>query len=251
MNDVAARLAGAGFPSADEEASELETAAGGDGARLEAMVQRREQGEPLAWIVGTIDFGGVRIAVTPGVYVPRLQSVPLARRAAQLLPRGGTVVDLCTGSGAVAAFVLARRPDTRVLATDTDDASVACARDNGVDAYVGDLFAPLPKGVRGAVDVVTAVAPYVPTRELAFLPRDVQAYEPVSALDGGGDGLDVVRRIVQEAPGWLAPGGALVLEIGGDQAAVLAPLLAAAGYDEAETLVDEEDDVRGISARRP
>src|SRR4029079_3763121 len=100
-------------------------------------------------------------------------------------------------------------------------------------------------------DVVTAVAPYVPTRELAFLPRDVQAFEPVSALDGGGDGLDVVRRIVQEAPGWLAPGGALVLEIGGDQAAVLAPLLAAAGYDEDETLVDEEDDVRGISARRP
>jgi len=251
LSDVAARLAGAGFPSADEEAMELEAAAGGDAARLEAMVQRRERGEPLAWIVGAIDFGGVRIRVTPEVYVPRLQSVPLAQRAVQLLPPGGTAVDLCTGSGAVAAFVLAHRPDTRVLATDSDDTAVACARDNGVDAYGGDLFAPLPHDVRGAVDVVTAVAPYVPTGELAFLPRDVQAYEPKAALDGGGDGLDVVRRIVPEAADWLAPGGALALEIGGDQAAVLEPLLADAGYVEIDALVDEEDDVRGISARRP
>lgn len=251
MSDVAARLAGAGFPSADEEARELEAAAAGDPARLEAMVQQREQGEPLAWIVGTLDFGGVRVHVAPGVYVPRLQSVPLARRAIQLLPTGGTAADLCTGSGAVAAFVLAHRPDTQVVATDTDQAAVACARDNGVDAHTGDLFAPLPYDLRGAVDVVTAVAPYVPTREIPFLPRDVQAYEPTSALDGGGDGLDVVRRIVHEAGDWLAPGGALLVEIGGDQAAVLEPLLEAAGYVDSETLVDDEGDVRGISARRP
>jgi release factor glutamine methyltransferase len=251
LSDLAARLAGAGFPSADEEALELETAAGGDTERLEAMVRRRERGEPLAWITGALDFGGVRVTVTPGVYVPRLQTVPLAQRAVQLLPSGGTVVDLCCGSGVVGAFVLAQRSDVRVLATDTDEAAVACARANGVDAHAGDLFAPLPLDVRGTVDVVTAVAPYVPTRELAFLPRDVQAYEPASALDGGSDGLDLVRRIVHDASGWLAPGGVLLLEIGGDQAVVLAPLLATAGYVEADALVDEEGDVRGISGRRP
>ena len=251
MSEVAARLAAAGCLSADEEAQELEAAAGGDGARLEAMVQRRERGEPLAWIVGALDFGGVRVAVAPGVYVPRLQSVPLAQRAAHLLPVGGTAVDLCTGCGAIAAYLTAHHSDARVVATDTDTGAVACARDNGVDALIGDLFAPLPAELRGAVDVVTAVAPYVPRPELTFLPRDVQAYEPVAALDGGPDGLDVVRRIVAQAPGWLAPGGAILVEIGGEQDGVLQPVLAAAGYVDVETLVDEEGDVRGISARRP
>lgn len=251
MNELAARLAAAGCLSADEEAQELEAASEGDSARLEGMVQRRERGEPLAWIVGALDFGGVRVHVAPGVYVPRLQSVPLAQRAGQLLPVGGTAADLCTGSGAVAAHVSVHHPDARVLATDTDAAAVACARDNGIDAYEGDLFAPLPPALRGTVDVVTAVAPYVPTRELAFLPRDVQAFEPLTALDGGSDGLDVVRRIVADAATWLVPGGALVLEIGGDQASLLEPLLASAGYVDCETLVDEESDVRGISGRLP
>jgi release factor glutamine methyltransferase len=249
--NLADRLAAAGCISADEEAVELEDAAGGDAALLEAMVRRREQGEPLAWITGSIDFGGERVRVTNGVYVPRLQTVPLAQLAARELPPGGTGIDLCTGAGAVAAFVVGRRPDGRVIATDIDERAVACARANGVDARVGDLFDPLPTDLRGHVDVVTAVAPYVPTPELEYLPRDVRAYEPVLALDGGGDGLDVVRRIVTEAPAWLRAGGSLLLEIGGDQAAMVQPELHVAGFVDPDTLVDAEGDVRGISARLP
>ena len=120
-----------------------------------------------------------------------------------------------------------------------------------MDARLGDLFDPLPTELRGHLDVVTAVAPYVPTPELQYLPRDVRAYEPQLALDGGGDGLDVVRRIVTEAPAWLRAGGSLLLEIGGDQAGVVRPLLHAAGFTDVDTLVDAESDVRGISARLP
>ena len=252
MSDLAARLASAGCLSADEEAVELETAAAGDQQLLESMVRRREQGEPLAWIVGTIDFGGERVRVASGVYVPRLQSLPLAQLAAHTLPPGGVAVDLCTGSGAVAAYLLAHQPAARVVATDVDPQAVACARANGVDAHVGNLFDPVPPELRGRVDVVTAVAPYVPTPELAYLPRDVRTYEPELALDGGGDGLDVVRRVVAEAPQWLRAGeGTVLLEIGGDQATVVTPLLHAAGFTDVDTLVDAEDDLRGISARLP
>ena len=245
------RLAAAGCVAADDEAAELRAAAGSDTVALETMVRRREAGEPLAWIVGSIDFGGVRVHVAPGVYVPRLQSLPLAREAVRVLPTGGTGVDLCTGSGAIAAYVQAQRPDGRVFATDNDERAVTCARTNGVDAYAGDLFDPLPPTLHGGVDVLTAVAPYVPTEAVAFLPRDVQAYEPVAALDGGPDGLAIVRRIVADAPRWLRAGGSLLLEIGGDQAAIVAPLLGAAGFVDVTTLVDDEGDDRSVSARLP
>ena len=248
---LADRLAAAGCVSADEEADELEREAAGDAARLEAMVQRREQGEPLAWIVGSMDFGDVRVHVTAGVYVPRLQSLPLAQRAAHVLPVGGTAVDLCTGSGALAAYVVTQRPDARVFGTDLDIDAITCAQANGIEAHQGDLFDALPPGLEGDLDVIMAVAPYVPTGQLEFLPRDVQAYEPVAALDGGDDGLVVVRRIIDGVPRWLRPGGWLLLEVGGDQPAVLGPLLDATGFVEVETLVDDEGDPRGVSARLP
>ena len=249
--NLADRLAAAGCVSADEEADELERAAAGDAAHLEAMVQRREEGEPLAWIVGSIDFGGVRVVVTPGVYVPRLQTLPLAQRASHLLPVGGTAVDLCTWSGALAAFVCAQRPDARVLGTDVDIDAVTCAQANGIEALQGDLFDALPPELEGDVDVLMAVAPDVPTGQLEFLPRDVQAYEPAAALDGGDDGLTVVRRIVDGAPQWLRPGGWLLVEVGGDQPAALIPLLGETGFVEVDTLVDDEGDERGISGRLP
>ena len=242
------RLAAAGCVAADEEAEELQAAAP-DGATLEAMVLRREAGEPLAWIVGSLDFSGVRVRVAPGVYVPRLQTVPLARRAAALLPTGGLAADLCTGAGAVARLIAHLRPDARVVATDIDARAVICATSNGVEVHEGDLFAPLPSELRGQVDVVTAVAPYVPAGDLRFLPRDVVAYEPVTALDGGADGLDLVRRMVDDAPAWLRPGGWLLLELGGDQGSAVRPLLTAAGFEDVCMLHDEEGDVRAIEAR--
>jgi release factor glutamine methyltransferase len=218
-----------------------------DEATLERWLRRREQGEPLAWILGTTVFCGQLLHVTPGVYVPRPSTEELARRAAALMPRGGRAVDLCTGSGAVAASLTATVPDVRVVGVDIDRRAARCARRNGVAAVVGDLDAPLRE--HAMVDVVTAVAPYVPTRELAHLPRDVLRYEPHAALDGGSDGLDVVRRVVAAASRLLRDGGWLLLEIGGEQDGQLASALGSAGFDAAESWCDEDGELRGLRAR--
>src|SRR5258708_19228951 len=130
-----------------------------------------------------------------GVYVPRWQSLPLARRAAAHLPDGGAAIDLCTGSGALAAALHHVRPAARIVATDTDPGAVACARSNGVEAYLGDLFAPVPRGLRGRTDLVVAVVPYVPTTELRVLPRDTLHFEDASHYDGGLDALHLLPRL--------------------------------------------------------
>ncbi|HEX6387794.1 MAG TPA: methyltransferase, partial [Solirubrobacteraceae bacterium] len=151
--------------------------------------------------------------VDPGVYVPRWHSEQLAERAAARLPADGVAIDLCTGSGAIAKLLMTRRPGARVVATDVDGRAVACARANGVEAYEGDLFAPLPAGL--VADVVVGVVPYVPTAELGLLQRDTFTFETTLGYEGGADGTDVLRRVITEAP--LRPGGALLLELGGDQ----------------------------------
>jgi len=242
-------LAAAGCITPRDEADALLDAAGDDAGALASMLERRIEGEPLPWITGTISFCGLEVRVTPGVYVPRWQTEPLARMAASLMPPDGVAVDLCTGSGAVAMVLAAAAPAARVIATDIDPVAVACARRNGMDARVGRLDEPLPASLEGTADVLTAVPPYVPTDQLRFLPRDVQAHEPRSALDGGPDGTEVLAEIVRRSPRWLRPGGFLVLELGGDQADVVAPIARAAGFDEAQILRDAEDDPRGILAR--
>jgi release factor glutamine methyltransferase len=253
---VVDRLAAAGCVAADEEADEL-VAAAPDDATLEAWVRRREQGEPLAWIIGTFRFCGHPLRVDPGVYVPRLQSEELARRAAALLalaagPRTGgpdvrrRAADLCTGAGAIAAHLVAAVPTATVIGVDIDVRAVACARRNGVRAVMADLDRPLRSG---AFDVVTAVAPYVPTGKLAFLPADVQRHEPRRSLDGGADGLDVVRRVAAAAARLLRPGGWLLVELGGDQDRSLRPALGAWGLEPADSWRDEDGDLRGLVAR--
>ena len=142
VETLSAVLAAAGFLAAEEEAGEIVARAAGDGALLDAMVARRLTGEPLAWITGITLFCDVVIHVDPGVYVPRWQSEPLARRAAERLPAHGVAIDLCTGSGAIAATLTHLRPRARVVASDIDARAVACALSNGVEAYLGDLFAP-------------------------------------------------------------------------------------------------------------
>ena len=248
MPQLADRLAAAGFLSAREEAEELEVRAGGDDRLLEALVERRLTGEPLAWIVGTAVFCGLRVRVDPGVYVPRPHTEQIALRAAERLPADGTAVDVCTGSGAVAAVLAARRPGATVIATDVDARAVACARSNGVDARVGDLFAPLPAGLAGRVDVVTAVVPYVPTAALPALQRDTFAHESALAYDGGPDGTTVLRRTVAGSAAVLRPGGAMLLELGGDQPGLLAPDLDRLGFGGVSVVADEDGDLRGIEA---
>jgi release factor glutamine methyltransferase len=248
LDELVALLARNGFVAADEEADELRAAAGGDDQLLSSLVERRLTGEPLAWITGLVEFGGRTLRVDPGVYVPRWQTELLAQAALTRLPAAGVAVDLCTGSGAVAALLAAGRPGARVLATDVDAAAVACARANGVDALQGDLFAPLPAALRGAVDVVVGVVPYVPTGELGLLQRDTFTFETPLAYDGGPDGCSVLRRAVAESAEWLREGGALLLELGGDEAELLEEDLGAMGFAAPTVLRDEDGDVRGLEA---
>jgi release factor glutamine methyltransferase len=248
LHPLIARLAAAGFVAAEEEALELTACAGGHTDRLASLVERRLSGEPLAWVTGTARFCGLDIAIAPGVYVPRWQSEPLARLAAQRLPATGTAIDLCTGSGAIAAFLATERPRARVVATDLEERAVACAAANGVEVYLGDLFHPLPASLRGGVDVVLGVVPYVPTPSLAFLPRDTLDFELPLSYDGGPDGTRLLRRVMHDSRYYLRPGGALLLELGGNQAEQLGDELAGLGFVDVTVLVDEDGDERGLAA---
>jgi release factor glutamine methyltransferase len=249
LDAVVDRLMAAGCVAAEEEAADY-LAAAPDAATLEAWLLRREQGEPPAWITGTTVFCGRPLRVMPGVYVPRAQTEELAERAAARLPPAGRAVDLCTGSGAVAAHLRAEVPAAAsVVGVDLDPRAAACARRNGVPAVAADIGA-LPLGVGVGLDLVTAVAPYVPTGDLGLLPADVQRYEPRLALDGGSDGLDLVRRVVGAAGRLLRPGGWLLAEVGGVQDESLGSALSAAGFVDVTAWRDEDGDLRGIAARR-
>jgi release factor glutamine methyltransferase len=229
----------------EEEAAEL-LASTSEASTLEARLRRRESGEPLAWVIGRTRFCGHSIAVAPGVYVPRPHTEVLARRAAAALPSRGRALDVCTGSGAIAVHLMRERPTAHVVGLDIDEQAAACARSNGVSVAVGDAGAP---PVRGSLDVVTMVAPYVPTDELAFLAADVRRYEPREALDGGADGLEIVRRVVAACAGRMRPEGWLLLELGGDQDEVLAPALDANGWETVARWTDDDGDLRGIACR--
>ncbi len=244
------QLARAGFLAAGEEAEQLMAFAGDNGTALTRAVERRLTGEPLAWIIGSTVFCGHRINVEPGVYVPRGFSERLAERAVELLPTTGTAIDLCTGTGAIARTLMLARTGARIIASDLDPVAVACARTNGVDAVVGDSFDGLPHDLEGAVDVVIGVVPYVPSEELIRLQRDIFAFETRLAYDGGEGGLDLLRRVIAEAPRFLRPGGALLLEVGGDQDQALRDDLEHNGYRDVTVLVDDDGDTRGIEARR-
>jgi len=220
---VISALRAAGCVYAEDEA-DLLLAEASSAAELAAMVARRASGVPLELVVGWAELCGVRIALDPGVFVPRRRTELLAREALSLVPTNGArpvVLDLCCGSGAVGAVMVATRPDLELHAVDVDPAAVACARRNlgGHVVHQGDLYDALPSRLHGSVDVVVANAPYVPTNELRLLPRDVAEHEPVVALDGGVDGLDIQRRIALGAHAWLRHGGHLLVETSEEQAA--------------------------------
>jgi release factor glutamine methyltransferase len=240
-----------GFVAPDAEAEALLQASSEGVGPIEDLIARRLRGEPLAWVTGSVRFCGIRIRVDPGVFVPRPHTEALTRRAVSLLPAEGVAVDLCTGSGAVAAVLGSARPRSTVVATDVDPVAIACARRNGVRALVGKLDEPLPPSIRGRVDVMTAVVPYVPTEELHLLPRGVLANEPRRALDGGPRGTTVLVQAAEAATRWLRPGGTVLLEIGGDQAGEMATTLADAGLREIRVHSDDEGHDRAIEARRP
>jgi release factor glutamine methyltransferase len=210
------------------------------------MVAERIAGRPLEYIVGWVEFCGLRLSVADGVFVPRRRTQALAGLAAaavDAVPGHRVAVDLCCGAGAVAGVIAARCPDAEVHAADLDPAAVACARRNlGTRGTVhrGDLFAALPPALRGRVDVLAANAPYVPSEAIALMPPEAREHEPRLALDGGPDGLAVQRRVIAGAAHWLAPGGTLLIETGPDQAAGTVAAMRAAGLTAARTVRDTD-----------
>jgi release factor glutamine methyltransferase len=249
---IAGRLRAAGCVYAEDEAALLvETAP--SAAALDAMVARRVAGEPLEHIVGWAAFCGLRIELEPGVFVPRRRSELLVREAAARAVPGATVVDLACGSGALGAAVATLVANLSLHAVDIEPAAVRCARRNlapfGGHAYLGDLYQPLPPRLRGQVGMLVANVPYVPSAAVDLLPREARLHEPRSALDGGTDGLDLLRRVAAGASGWLAPGGHLLIEIGADQAGAATAAFAAAGLTPTLATDDELDSTVVIGRR--
>ncbi|MFJ7206752.1 putative protein N(5)-glutamine methyltransferase [Streptomyces sp. NPDC098789] len=257
---LVAVLRAAGCVFAEEEA-ELLLAAAAEGADLAALVARRVAGQPLEHVVGWAEFCGLRMEVGAGVFVPRRRSEFLVReaaagtRAGAGAGAGAVVLDLCCGVGAVGAAVAARLGgrgggdgggggSVELHAVDIDPVAVSYAARNvapyGGRVYAGDLYGPLPARLLGAVDVLVANAPYVPTDRIALLPPEAREHEPLATLDGGADGVAVQRRVAAGALPWLAPGGRLLIETGEHQAPRTAEALTTAGFGEVAVVSSEE-----------
>jgi len=258
---VVTRLRAAGCVFAEDEARLLLSTARTP-SELATMLDRRISGLPLEHVLGWAEFCGLRIAVDSGVFVPRRRTELLVHQAVALTcrtaapadrlgplpaalspasrgPLGGgaacrprVVVDLCCGSGAVGAALVAALDRVELHAVDIDPAAVRCARRNVAPdgrVYEGDLYEPLPATLRGRVDVLTANAPYVPTGAIGLLPPEARVHEPRVALDGGADGLEIQRRVTASAALWLAPGGHLLIETSRRQAPQTAEVFARGG----------------------
>src|SRR3954471_4519436 len=240
--DVVRRLRAAGCVFAEDEARLL-LAEGRTPEDLERLVARRVAGEPLEHVLGWAEFAGLRIAVATGVFVPRRRTEALVEEAARLAAPGAVVVDLCCGSGALGVALACALDGVELHAADVDPAAVACARVNvgrvHGRAYAGDLYAALPPTLRGRVDLLLANVPYVPRDAIALMPPEARLHEARIALDGGEDGLAVARRVIAEAPEWLARGGSLLFETSARQAAAAVAAVGTAGLS-ARVVADDD-----------
>ncbi|MFJ5956186.1 putative protein N(5)-glutamine methyltransferase [Paenarthrobacter sp. NPDC092416] len=251
--DIVTNLRAAGCVFAEEEAQLLIDAAHHD-EHLDRMVDQRISGLPLEHVLGWVEFCGRRMVVEPGVFVPRRRTEFLVRQAAAVAKPGAVVVDLCCGSGAIGAAISDLTHNAELYAADIDPAAVDCARHNveprGGHAFAGDLYAALPQSLRGQVDLLVANAPYVPTGSIRMMPSEARLYEPMMALDGGTDGLDVQRRVAQHAAEWLAPGGFLLIETSESQASETAGIMAQHGLLPT-VATDEELDATVVLGSNP
>lgn len=215
------------------------------------LIERRAARTPLQYLTGEACFMGLTLKVNEGVLIPRFDTESVCEAALDGLPRGARVLDLCTGSGALAVAVKKLRPDCDVTATDLSAAALSVARENAerngaaVAFLLGDLWA----GAEGPFDLVVSNPPYIPTAELDTLQEEVRR-EPALALDGGADGFTVYRRIVAEAPRYLKESGRLVLEAGDGQADRLLSLCRQ-HFDEAEVRRDLSGGERAVIAQKP
>lgn len=228
-------------------------------AAYRELIQRRRRREPVAYIRGEREFYGLPMKVDRRVLVPRPDTETLVEVALERTARvnlDGDLLDLCTGSGCVAVAFSRRRPTWRVVGVDISEDAVDVARDNaervgavpGVSFVVGDLDGPLPSAAR--FDLVTANPPYIPSAEIETLDADVRDFEPRIALDGGADGLDVVRRVVAVAAQRLRPAGIAAFEVGAGQAPAVQALLAEQGFSSIQTAVDYGGHERVVSGEK-
>lgn len=252
MPVVIAMLRAAGSVFAEEEAqiiiSEAKTH-----LDLTRMIDERTSGIPLEQILGWADFCGIRVRIEPEVFVPRYKTQFLVSQALALSNPDSVVLDLCCGSGAIGLAMISSIPSIHLLASDIDPIAVRCATRNlapfGVVVFEGDLFEPIPPGLKGKVDILLANAPYVPTEAIEIMPRESRLYESHVSLDGGIDGLDVHRRIAQAAREWLASGGRLFIETAKNQATNAAKLFSKNGIDPRITYSEEYDSTVVIGSK--
>lgn len=244
---IVERLRAAGCVFAEDEAALL-TAEASSPETLETMVVRRTTGEPLEQILGWAEFRGLRLAVEPGVFVPRRRTAFLVEQALPLV--SSPVVDLCCGTGAIGAALFAEAGPLELFAADLDPVAVRCARRNlpGATVLEGDLYSALPDALRGAVGLLVANVPYVPTDAVELMPPEARDHEHRIALDGGGDGLDLVRRYLTGAPAWLVAGGNALVEISPGQVPAATDAAAAAGMT-ARVVTDEDGTTVLIAGR--
>jgi release factor glutamine methyltransferase len=209
-----------------------------DAERYARALQRRIAREPLQHIVGTQAFRDVVVKVNGDVLVPRPETEVLAGWALELLrpSRAPLVIDVGTGSGCIACALASERDDLRVIALDISPAAVALARDNAVALGLGDRVTVLVSDLLSALraeraDLIVSNPPYLATAVIPSLAPEVRCHDPRLALDGGSEGLDVIRRLVAAAPRWLGPGGQLVIETaGGGQTSAVVALMRAFGF---------------------
>lgn len=271
-DEAVRRLRGSGVDNVRAEARWIVERAAGDPYPLVAerpatvrshhhwrlMVERRESGEPLQYVLERWPFRELELYLDRRVLIPRPETEAVVDALLEEHTRvGGPVVDLGTGSGAIALSVAVERPGTEVWGVELSPRALAVARANctglgrragTVRLLQGSWFEPLPDSLAGAIGVVVSNPPYVP--DGADLPAVVQSWEPVEALRAGPDGLDSIRPIVGEAPRWLAPGGALVIEHGDDQADATRALATRAGFVSVRTGQDLSGRDRYLVARR-
>jgi release factor glutamine methyltransferase len=228
--------------------------------RYRTLVARRAEGMPLQYVTGEMPFRHLVVHVGPGVFIPRPETevlVDVVLEHTRDLP-DPVVVDLCAGSGCVAASVAFEHPGARVWAVELGQTAFSTACRNALHAGVedrvqvlyGDLFDPLPAELLGCVDFLASNPPYVPSADLPDLPAEVLGFEPREALDGGADGLDVFRRILAGAGAWLAPGGGLAIELDTGRVADAAALLEAEGFEGVAVRKDLTERDRIVYARK-
>ena len=228
----------------DHEPEPGEKVSDADRRTFDRLVRRRAKGEPIPYIKGYTEFRGIELRVGPGVFVPRDASENLADQAVRRLRkrRRPVHVDLATGAGTIALAVAHEVRKADVVGTDVSAEAIRQARANakrlglGARFVKGDLFASVPKRLRGSVDVITFHPPYVPRREVKDLPQEIRDWEPVHTLtDRSVDGLGLIQRTAREAPDWLSPRGWLLVEVSPDRVREVKKVLGRAGFRDARS----------------